>query len=86
MSPFSLRDYQTTAVEFLLARDRGFVVAPAGAGKTAIAAEAIARRAKPGWKIGILVNTREHLESLFEAKERGVASIQEFLARREGEA
>lgn len=33
-----------------------------------------------------LVNSREHLESLFEAKERGVASIQEFLARREGEA
>jgi methylamine dehydrogenase accessory protein MauD len=30
-----------------------------------------------------LVNTREHLESLFEAKERGVASIQEFLSRRE---
>ncbi len=29
-----------------------------------------------------LVNTREHLESLFEAKERGVASIQEFLSRR----
>jgi len=26
-----------------------------------------------------LVNTREHLESLFEAKERGVASLQEFL-------
>ncbi len=26
-----------------------------------------------------LVNTREHLESLFEAQERGVASIQEFL-------
>ena len=26
-----------------------------------------------------LVNTREHLESLFEAKERGVASIQEYL-------
>lgn len=33
-----------------------------------------------------LVNSREHLESLFEAKERGVASIQEFLVRREGEA
>ena len=33
-----------------------------------------------------LINTREHLESLFEAKERGVASIQDFLARREGEA
>jgi len=27
-----------------------------------------------------LVNTREHLESLFEAKRRGVASIQEFAA------
>jgi len=33
-----------------------------------------------------LVNSREHLESLFEAKERGVASIQEFLARRNGGA
>lgn len=31
-----------------------------------------------------LVNSREHLESLFEAKERGVASLQDFLARREG--
>ncbi len=28
-----------------------------------------------------IVNTREHLESLFEAHDRGVASIQEFLAR-----
>jgi methylamine dehydrogenase accessory protein MauD len=26
-----------------------------------------------------LVNTREHLESLFEAQRRGVASIQEYL-------
>lgn len=33
-----------------------------------------------------LVNSREHLESLFEAKERGVASIQEFLSRRNGGA
>lgn len=33
-----------------------------------------------------LINSREHLESLFEAKERRVASIQEFLARREAEA
>ena len=30
-----------------------------------------------------LVNSREHLESLLEAHERGVASIQEFLARGE---
>ncbi len=29
-----------------------------------------------------LVNTREHLESLFVAKERGVASIQQFLTQR----
>ena len=29
-----------------------------------------------------LVNNREHLESLFEAKERGVTSIQEFMASR----
>ncbi|WP_245654020.1 thioredoxin domain-containing protein [Novosphingobium rosa] len=33
-----------------------------------------------------LINNREHLESLFEAKERGVASIQDFLARRQGGA
>ncbi|HVP29587.1 MAG TPA: methylamine dehydrogenase accessory protein MauD [Myxococcota bacterium] len=31
-----------------------------------------------------LVNTREHLESLFEAKARGVASIQEHFARERG--
>ena len=30
-----------------------------------------------------LINSREHLESLFEAKERGVASIQQYLARRQ---
>ena len=29
-----------------------------------------------------LINSREHLESLFEAKERGVASLQDYLARR----
>lgn len=33
-----------------------------------------------------LVNSREHLESLFEAKERGVASLQDYLARRNGSA
>lgn len=30
-----------------------------------------------------LVNTREHLESLFEAKEAGVASVQEYLKARQ---
>ena len=33
-----------------------------------------------------LINSREHLESLFEAKERNVASIQDFLTRREKES
>lgn len=33
-----------------------------------------------------LINSREHLESLFVAKEHGVASIQDFLARRQKEA
>jgi methylamine dehydrogenase accessory protein MauD len=31
-----------------------------------------------------LINTREHLESLIQAKEMGVASIQQFLAKRAG--
>jgi methylamine dehydrogenase accessory protein MauD len=31
-----------------------------------------------------LVNSREHLESLFEAAERGVASVQEYLERKRG--
>lgn len=31
-----------------------------------------------------LVNSREHLESLFEANERGVASLQEYLAETRG--
>ena len=30
-----------------------------------------------------LINTREHLESLFEAKERGVSSLQQYLRRRD---
>ena len=29
-----------------------------------------------------IVNSREHLESLFESRERGISSIQDFLARR----
>jgi methylamine dehydrogenase accessory protein MauD len=32
-----------------------------------------------------LVNSREHIESLFEAKEQGVASIQEYLRARQQE-
>lgn len=33
-----------------------------------------------------MVNSREHIESLFEAKERGVASIQEFMNKRSSAA
>ena len=32
-----------------------------------------------------LINTREHVESLFEAMDRGVGSVQEFLAARRGD-
>jgi len=32
-----------------------------------------------------LVNSREHLESLFEAKERGAPSVQDYLERQRGE-
>ena len=39
--PLLLRPYQEAAVEFLLAAPRGFVVAPAGSGKTIIAASAL---------------------------------------------
>lgn len=33
-----------------------------------------------------LTNTREHIESLFEAKEQGVASIQEYMSKQQGAA
>ncbi|MCB1542787.1 MAG: hypothetical protein KDJ30_00255, partial [Rhodoblastus sp.] len=34
-----------------------------------------------------IINSREHLDSLFEAKERKVASIQDYMSRRsEGQA
>jgi len=32
-----------------------------------------------------IVNSREHLDSLFEAKERNVASIQEYMNKRDEE-
>jgi methylamine dehydrogenase accessory protein MauD len=32
-----------------------------------------------------LVNSREHLESLFEARERGAGSLQDYLARQDNE-
>ena len=57
-----LRPYQTTAVEFLLPRQRGFVVAPAGSGKTVIAASAAARTAQAFDRVVWLANTREQCQ------------------------
>lgn len=57
-----LRDYQTKAVDFLLPRQRGFIVAPAGSGKTVMAANAAARRAEAFDRIVWLANTREQCE------------------------
>ncbi len=58
----TLRDYQQEAVDFLLPKRRGFIVSPAGSGKSLIGAVAIGRRAWAGCKITWLCNTREQRE------------------------
>lgn len=57
-----LRDYQSEAVEYLLPRRRGFIVAPAGSGKTVIAAAAASRVVEPFSRVVWLANTREQVE------------------------
>ena len=57
-----LREYQVGAVEFVLPRARAFVVAPAGSGKTIMAAAAAARKAEPFDRVCWLANTREQVE------------------------
>ena len=57
-----LRPYQSKAVEFLLPRRRGFIVAPAGSGKTIMAAAAAARVASAFDRVVWLANTREQVE------------------------
>ena len=57
-----LRDYQEEGVAFLVPRRRAFLVAPAGSGKTIMAATAVARKVLPGQKVGWLANTREQCE------------------------
>jgi superfamily II DNA or RNA helicase len=59
---FELRPYQKRCVDFLKVRQRGFVIAPAGSGKTVIAAHAIAAVAVPGDRVGWIANTREQVE------------------------
>lgn len=60
----TLRPYQITAAEWLSRRKRGLVVAPAGSGKTVIAAAALAmvlerRQRERKVKVGWLCNTQE---------------------------
>lgn len=62
-----LRDYQSEAVAFLLPLKRGMVVAPAGSGKTVIGVNAVARVARPGWKVVWIANTQEQVSQAGEA-------------------
>ncbi len=57
-----LRNYQQEAVDFLVARKRGFIVAPAGSGKTVIGAAAVARVVRPGQKVVWIGGTLEQVE------------------------
>lgn len=48
---------------------RGFAIAPAGSGKTIMAATAVARVTKPGMNVGWLANTRDQVD-------QGIAAVQ----------
>lgn len=67
--PVSLRDYQEEAIAFLLSQRRGLIHAPAGSGKTLIAAGAVARKAWPGCRVGWLANTIEQCQQAVKAIE-----------------
>src|ERR1700677_312517 len=62
-----LRDYQEEAVQWLLPRFRGLIHAPAGSGKTVIAAGALARRVWEGCRVLWTANTIEQCEQAAEA-------------------
>jgi len=67
MPPFQFRDYQNRAREFLRCRRRALVQAPAGSGKTIIAAAAlndvIQSKHRPAMvRVGWLANTLEQVE------------------------
>ncbi|NBW12680.1 MAG: hypothetical protein EBR82_32115 [Caulobacteraceae bacterium] len=64
-----LRTYQTRVVDFLAARQRAFAIAPAGSGKTIMAASAVSRVVKAGMRVGWLANTRDQVD-------QGIAAIQ----------
>lgn len=68
---------QLEAFPYVLSRDLGMRFHVAKLPYAALIDEAGTLRAKG------LINSREHLESLFEAMERGVASISEYLSERD---
>ena len=65
-----LRPYQQGAVEFLTPRRKGFIVSPAGSGKTLMAAGAASEIAKPFDVIWWLCNTREQVDQAHAALSR----------------
>lgn len=64
-----LRPYQTRVVDFLIQRQKGFAEAPAGSGKTIMAATAVSRVVRPGMRVGWLANTRDQID-------QGIAAVQ----------
>jgi superfamily II DNA or RNA helicase len=64
-----LRDYQARVVDFLIQKEKGFAIAPAGSGKTVMAAVAVSRVVRPFQKVGWLANTRDQVD-------QGIAAIQ----------
>lgn len=62
-----LRNYQQRSVEFLLPRQKAFIVSCAGSGKTLIAASAAARKAEPFDHVIWLCNTLEQCEQARQA-------------------
>jgi superfamily II DNA or RNA helicase len=67
---FEARPYQTAAIDFLTQpiRTRALIVAPAGSGKTAIAAQALSRICVPNTRVAWLANTVEQVD-------QGIAAI-----------
>ena len=58
----TLRQYQSSAVDWISQRNRGMVVAPAGSGKTIIAASAAARILRAGQTALWVANTKEQVD------------------------
>jgi superfamily II DNA or RNA helicase len=65
-----LRAYQSECVQFLTDRPRGFVIAPAGSGKTVVGAAACHRVLRSGDRVAWLANTREQVEQADTALKR----------------